>query len=264
MTRHRVTSSLLPVFLVLGLIDLAGQQRNPTFEVASVKRNTSGATAFGQNTQPGGRYAARNTSLMNLILYAYGIWDFQLVGGPDWVKNDRFDIVAKAEIEVPRDQIKLMLQALLEDRFRLSVRKEQREMPIYALVADRSDGRLGRGLLKLSEQLDCKTAFAQPIDGLPRPTRGAVDSSGCGPMSTIADMAKAYVGRVVVDQTQLTGEWHFRLYHAPAVLSPSAPVNSDVPPLPTALREQLGLKLQATRGPVDVFVIQSVQRPTDD
>src|SRR3954469_1886167 len=109
------------------------------FEVASVKQNKSGENNSRINLQPGGRFIATNVALRALIRFAYQLQDFQMVGGPDWQTDDRFDILAKAENEfVPTPPgtvgpIQLMVRALLEDRFKLVVHQEKREMPIYAL-----------------------------------------------------------------------------------------------------------------------------------
>jgi len=122
----------------------------PAFEVASVKPNKAGDKRVSIGMQPGGRFTAAGVTLRMLIGLAYGTPqprpDSQMIGGPDWIGSDRFDIVAKAEGDVvpgPNGQLPLMLRALLADRFKLAVHNESRELPIYALVKSRSDGRLG-------------------------------------------------------------------------------------------------------------------------
>jgi hypothetical protein len=220
MTRHwLVRSSLFGFFACSLTVALSAQQPKPTFEVTSVKRGAppQGRTfSIPNNIGPGGRFTSPYSLLSGLIEFAYDIRDVQLMGGPNWVRTDRFDVVASAGREVSRDDIRLMLQALLADRFRLVVRQERREMPTHALLVDRSDGQL-------------------------------------------------------VDQTGLTGEWFFRFSYAPdpGKLPPSATAGGLAPDpnsatFPTALREQLGLRLQATRGPVDILVIESVQQPTEN
>src|SRR6266487_4622992 len=119
----------------------AAAAANPSFEVASIKPNKSGDPRVSIGIQPGGRFTATNYPLRFLIRNAYQLQDFQLVGGPDWIASERFDIVAKAAGDVPRTPpggppgpLQLMLQSLLADRFKLVAHKEMRELPIYALV----------------------------------------------------------------------------------------------------------------------------------
>ena len=132
-----------------------------SFEVASVKPNKSGETTSFLQPRPGGNFAVGNMTLRGLIMYAYGIQGFQLVGAPDWVATERFDITAKAAADIPPTPIgqtspeALMLRSLLEDRFRLSVHRETRDLPIYALVLARADGRLGPRLRQTTSDF-CK------------------------------------------------------------------------------------------------------------
>ena len=133
----------------------------PKFEVASVRPNTSGDNKASNQILPGGRYNAVNIPPRLLIMNSYGLQEQQLVGAPPWISSERFDIVAKAEGEigppVSRDgpsTMQLMIRSLLEERFKLKVHREPREVPIYSLVLARPDGRLGNGL-KVSA-VDCE------------------------------------------------------------------------------------------------------------
>jgi uncharacterized protein (TIGR03435 family) len=150
--RHVVTRAVL-LLVASGLP--AAQTPAPTerFEVASIRRTTTPFGKMGANQEAGGRFVATNLSLRDLIELAYSVRTFQVLGGPSWLGTDRFDIVAKAYTELPpfssTDDAGLldrMLQALLTERFQLAVRREMREMPIYALVKARSDGRPGEKL----------------------------------------------------------------------------------------------------------------------
>jgi uncharacterized protein (TIGR03435 family) len=239
------------------MVSPAAQGPKPTFEVASVKRSQSVRQDWSQNIQPGGRFIATNVSLVNLIQYAYFIRDYQVDQVPSWVRTERFDVVAKAEREVPQEQVHLMLQSLLEDRFHLVVRRDEREMRISALVLARSDGRLGPNLVKVSGPDDCKAAMAQHREVPP----GAMMSRGCGGVSLVAGMASTRIGATVVDRTGLSGTWDILVYYAPDIQTHA---DTSLPSFVTALTEQLGLKLQPGRGPVGVLVIESVQRPAED
>src|SRR5216684_2631588 len=131
------------------------------FEVASVKANKSGARANMLTGQRGGRFTASNVTLQQLVLNAYQLQSFQLTGGPSWLASERFDVEAKAGVDVPddfqgRNMVQLMLRSLLVERFRLIVHNERRELPVYALVIARSDGRMGPKLVRSG--VDCAAA----------------------------------------------------------------------------------------------------------
>ncbi|MGH9148645.1 MAG: TIGR03435 family protein, partial [Vicinamibacterales bacterium] len=202
---------------------------SPTFEVASVKPNKSGEPFVRIGNQPGGRFTATNVPLRLLIRNAYQIQDFQLIGAPDWVSSDRFDIVAKAEGDVPPaapggppGPIQFMLRALLAERFNLKTHSERRELPIYALILARSDGKLGAQLRPAA--VDCAAVQAgrrggpppappQPGERLPCGIRigpGQL-TGGSMPMSQLATLLAPFVQRVVVDRTGLTGNFDFDL-----------------------------------------------------
>ncbi|RPI54008.1 MAG: TIGR03435 family protein, partial [Acidobacteria bacterium] len=268
----------------------------PKFEVASVRPNTSADTKMTIGAQPGGRFNAVNAPLAMLIRSAYRLQDFQLVGGPEWISTDRFDIVAKAEREFPSpvpggppSAAQMMLRSLLEERFKLVVRRETREMPIYALVRARDSGKLGPELRPST--VDCE-AFgaarrgggpAQPPKAGERPVcsirMGFGELAGGGfPLSSLASSLVGTVQRTVVDKTGLSGNFDFyvrwtpdRLPQRPAGTPADQPfrmngleIDPNGPSIFTALQEQLGLKLDAQRGPVEVLVIDRVERPTPD
>src|SRR5262245_29973253 len=140
-------------FLIASLAAICGSlalgAQAPKFEVASVKPNTSGDGRVMVGMQPGGRLTASNMPLRELVRMAYQLQPFQIVGGPDWIASERFDITAKAEGDVaptspfgPPNPLMLMMRSLLEERFHLKVHTETREMPTYALVLARPDGKL--------------------------------------------------------------------------------------------------------------------------
>jgi uncharacterized protein (TIGR03435 family) len=249
-----------------------------SFEVASVKSNKSGETTSFLQPRPGGNFAVGNMTLRGLIMFAYGIQGFQLVGGPDWVATERFDITAKAAADVPPTPLgqtspeALMLRSLLEDRFRLSAHRETRDLPIYALVLARADGRLGPRLRQTTSD-DCKKLFEAagkagdtpippggPVCGM-RPLGSDELAASALPMNEFARFLNVESGRTVVDRTGLTGVWDFDLKWS----RPNAPnPDPDRPSIFTALQEQLGLRLDATTGPVEVLVIDRVERLIPD
>src|SRR5688572_1629366 len=130
----------------------------PAFEVVSVKANKTGAPG-GSFVMPPGRFTATNIPLKVLITNAYQLSFFQVVGGPDWVSTDRFDISAKAPDGAPPEQTRAMVRTLLRDRFKLAVHMETRDTPIYSLVTARTDGRLGPNLKRST--MDCGPIRAQ-------------------------------------------------------------------------------------------------------
>jgi uncharacterized protein (TIGR03435 family) len=265
------------------------------FEVASIKPNKTGGGQVMIGIQPGGRLNALNVTLRDLIRTAYQVQPFQIVGGPSWITTDRFDIQAKAESDFPVGGPPIpggppgipqqMLQALLRDRFTLATHVETREMPTYDLVLARRDGSLG-GKLKASS-LDC-VALAARGRGAAPPPPGPGGVPGCGmrigpgilsgngvPMPLLANSLSQMVQRIVTDKTGLSGNYEFEVTFTPdgplpgpGTLPPGAPplppINPDAPSIYTAVQEQLGLKLENTRGAVTVLVIDRVEPPTPD
>ena len=251
----------------------------PAFEVASIRRNVSVSDSASVRAQPGGRLTVTNNSLRNIIRNAYNVQNFQIVGGPGWIESDRWDIVAKAADDAPPQQLILMLQRLLADRFKLVVRREMRDTPVYALVLARADGRVGPGLTR--SEVDCAALVAaarerreplpNTINGRPacgtRSTRGRIITTAV----TLADFARnlgPQTGRAVVDRTGLAGTYDIDLTWTPE----PPPPGLETPPPPTgdgaslfaAIQEQLGLKLDAQRAPVDTLVIDSAEPPKED
>ena len=219
-----------------------------------------------------------------MLIYAYDVSDFQIVGGPDWVRERRYDVQAKAEGRPTANEMRLMLRRLLGDRFALKTHVETRDLPRYALVMARTDRRLGPKLrpskydcpaIVAARGPDYKPANFPPQPGDP-PSCGMMVALGGGsqttimegqPLAAIAKMLQPRAGRVVIDKTGLTGTYDVVLETEPAALPPGIPANTFGEPreglsLSTALPEQLGLKLESERGPVDVLVIDSVELPT--
>lgn len=269
----------------------------PAFEVASVKANKTGE-AGGSLVMPPGRFTATNIPLKVLITNAYQLSFFQVVGGPDWIGTDRFDIAAKAPDGAPPEQTRAMVRTLLRDRFKLAVHMETRDTPIYALVKARADDQLGPNLKRST--MDCGPIRAQRAEATaavararggrvavpapPGPNEPVVCQMRVGgrgssaltyragniTMTALANALRPYVGREVVDRTGLTGEFDFDLQFSPPPAT--GPIDAGIPVAPlddaasifTALQEQLGLKLESTRGPVELMVVDSAERPADN
>ena len=267
----------------------------PAFEVASVKPNNSGDGRVLFANQPGGRFTATNVTLKLLIRNAYQLQDFQIVGGPNWINSDRFDIVAKAEDGTPPEtpsldrtgptRVQLMIRALLAERFQLVAHHENRELPIYALVLARSDGKLGQELRR--SDVDCNAMFAargrsgmpppsgppQPGERLPCGIRIGMGNMSIGgaPLSQFANAMANFLGRTVLDKTGLAGNYDANLTWTPDQMPqrpPGAPeppaIDPNGPSIFTAVQEQLGLKLDSQKGPVAVFIIDRAERPKEN
>jgi len=272
----------------------------PQFEVASIKPNKSGDGRVMIGIQPGGRFTATNVPVRLLIRNAYQLQDFQIVGGPDWLSSDRYDVVAKAEDDGQGDPFRpgkpgepgrgqLMLRALLADRFKLTVHDEDSEMPIFALVLARGDGKLGPQLQ--TSTVDCQAMMAggrgrgampppgpaQPGDRVPCGIRMAPGNMvvGGSTLTQFANSIGTFVGRIVVDKTGLTGNYDFNLTWtpdqvanrppgAPDPLINGVPIDPNGPSIFTAVQEQLGLKLDSQKGPVKVLVIDRVDHPVEN
>ena len=203
----------------------------------------------------GSSYRCVNVPLIRVIRLAYApIQEF--VGGPGWIESDRYDIVAKAEGTPTRPQLQLMLRSLLADRFKLVVHKETREKPAYALVLARPDGKLGPALRK--SEVDCSPANR---DKAPKGACGFRAGQGLitSRSATMEMLASELImtGRLVLDRTGLTGAYELDLRWTPDEFETGAA-------LVTALREQLGLKLEAIRAPVEVIVVDKAERPSEN
>jgi len=278
---------------------LAGyaQESQPTrltFDVASIKRTApdAGGSMVGAGR---GQYRAINVPLRVTIASAWNLRDHQIVGAPPWLATDRFDIVAKEpEGTFTDEQRRLMMQALLTDRFKLQAHLETREMPLYNLVLLRKDGRLGRELTPtpvdcaaLRKERAARGAAAGPPGPTPNfnervpcsqraffsPQGATINSSGLT-LDQVATTLGTYADRTVVNKTGLKGEYDLLLKFSPEAggpmgslappLSAAADPASDLAALGTAVQDQLGLKLESARGPVQVLVVQSISPPVED
>ena len=276
----------LTVLVALGVaVVLPAQEKDATFEVASVKANKSGDGNGNMRGVGSDRVVATNMPVRPMITFAYQVAGYQLIGGPGWLTTERYDINAKMEApptsvipfipgSTTPNPMQLALRHLLEDRFKLRTHRETREMDIYALVMARPGGGPGPGLKPTTQ--DCSKAVEAQRPGAPPP--GAPGQPFCGisgspgrvkfgglPASSFATALAGPAGRMVVDRTGMTGSWDFELTFAPENRGPDAPpADPNAPSFFTAIQEQLGLRLESTKGPVDVLVIDSVEKPVED
>jgi uncharacterized protein (TIGR03435 family) len=225
------------------------------FEVASIKPTEETGRSMNLNRAPGGRFTTRNTGLKMLMTFAYDVRPHQISGGASWIDSEGFDIVAKADAADPTiEQFRGMMQKLLADRFQLTFHRETKEMPVYALV-----------LAKNGPKLRVSDKDETTIQG----GRGLVTYQKCS-MAFFAQNLSPRLGRTVLDRTGLKGEFDFTLeatiedeirkrVEAGEASSSSEPVG---PTIFTALQEQLGLKLESTKGPVEILVIDRAQKPS--
>ena len=239
---------------------LLGQR--PAFEVASVKPNNSGADSSSGKTsrRPRGSVTHNNVTLQVLVLQAYDLREFQVVGGPAWTYQDKFDVEAKAPA-IPDPDLHAMMQSLLEEHFQLKVHRETRALSVFLLSLAEAGSKL-------------RSSSVGPPGG-PISTRtnagstgGEIVASGVG-IALLADTLTSEVGRPVIDKTGLTGRFDINLKWSPsATLNPRSGFGGlDPPNAPrpsavfTAIREQLGLKLEAGTAAVEMLVIDDARNP---
>lgn len=275
--KPQMLAFLVPLVLVTAAAAVRAQspeRDGPAFEAATVRQNTSGETRRQIEVLPGGRFNAINMTLREILSIAYPVDgkfrdEITLTGGPGWINSDRFDIVAKAEgspqldtnkpgstvTDVDRDaveRVRQMLRRLIAERFTLRLHHEMRQLPIYELVRAKSGDALGPDLRTAAA--DCGRDCGSIRRMGPDKVVGTSVSAG-----SLAHSMSDWVRRTVVDKTGLTGPMDFTLTWAP-----EGATDSTAPSIFTAVQEQLGLKLEPGRGPVDVLVVDSAEKPAPD
>jgi uncharacterized protein (TIGR03435 family) len=253
---RRTGLGLLTLVLLSSQPSVSAQQ---SFEVASIKRSKTDRPSDYIQLPPG-RLSARNVRPRALILFAFGLHGgFDVAGEPPWIATERFDIEARSENAATPGQVRVMLQSLLAERFSLTFHREKRDIDGFALRQQRI-GVLGPNLMP--SEVDCSRNRS-----MPRCRGGSIGPDGSGarlrlygtPLHAILREIVRDVQAPVVDNTGLTGPFDIELRWSPE-FAPSG----DLPGMPTALREQLGLTLERQRVPVDVFVIDRIERPSPD
>jgi uncharacterized protein (TIGR03435 family) len=295
MRRHLFASAavcLLPAAL------LAQTDPRPAFDVVSIKPNRTNQGIPLVVFQPGGRMIAANVTIRQVILVAYGIESLQLIDAPDWTVGERFAIEARTSDATPTSIIRLMLRSMLADRLNFVAHSERRELPIAALTMARADKRPGPKLVPSGPQC----APLRPPEGIPipppppPPPPGAANAPPiriilekdeplgrrCGAMVAPGWMSARSITmeeftrqlspvlrRPVINETGLAGQFDYDIIFSPeglggALVGPPPASVSDAPSLETALRDDLGLRLESRRGPVDVLVVDRIERPTEN
>jgi uncharacterized protein (TIGR03435 family) len=269
---------------------LLGQAQAPSFEVASVKPNDATPTLStgGRGIGPEG-FDATWRPLQSIVSLAYGVTPSRITGWPEWTRTARYDIRAKTGKPSTRDDVLAILRTLLAERFSLNAHREMREMDIYALVVGKPDGSTGPQLQQVLVDCESKKLLEGSAPGLfPPDFRPACGSSlqtlrmVSGPsivtstraawtMEQLARSLDGDVGRPVIDRTGLAGTFDIELRYVrelpPGPFFAPQPQSAQPPDgvsLRDALKQQTGLDLRSERGPVELLVIDSIERPTPD
>jgi uncharacterized protein (TIGR03435 family) len=273
----------ISVLILVSVFSANAQQ----FEVTSIKQNKLDSNRVNMDLQPGGRFVASNVSLQVLISVAYGEsgplppnrvkWNETWIGGMQgagYASADRFDVEAKAGRDLTQQELAIALRGLLADRFKLVVHRESKALPVYALVMDRADRRLGPRMTR--SEIDC-------TDQREYTAKNADGTSKCGFQSrpghakgrhTIAVLTRLFTNatvdhRPVEDRTGLNGTFEFEMDWTPDVPVPAdapagPPVDPNGPSIFTAAREQLGLKLEPSTQAIDILVVDHAERPSEN
>ncbi|HLK22879.1 MAG TPA: M56 family metallopeptidase [Bryobacteraceae bacterium] len=263
----------------------SGSAKPLTFEVASIKPSGDDSHRIGIQFIPGGGMRTTGTTVKFLIGFAYDVRDFQVSGGPGWISSARYDITAKSErtesdggpddmrnmtdeqMKTNAEKMRERVRALLADRFQLTIHRETKESQIYALVLDKNGSKLKPSEVQEGGQRN----------RMMRMGRGDLNAEGVG-LAMLTNALSNVLGRPVLDHTGLTGNFDFKLQWTPdpgqfgGVPPGPPPPGVDAPPPPdpngpslfTAVQEQLGLRLESQKGPVDLIVIDKVEKPSEN
>ena len=239
---------VVAAFVTAGIPAASAQGNAPVFDVAAIHASRSFDPSKGLIDYSGTQLRATSVSLTALLKFAYQVRDHQIVGGPGWIKSATFDIDAgpihAGAHGLSRTQ--RMLQSMLADRFALRLHRETRLQSIYRLVVSKAGSKM--------------KAEDASVSGRFRPGRGSIDATAI-PVSTLVTLLINEVGRTVTDETKLAGHYSFQLRFTSGL---AAQPDSSDPSLFTALEEQLGLRLEPARGPVEMLVIDHVEKPSEN
>jgi bla regulator protein blaR1 len=271
----------IPMLAILGFTQAQTvTTARPEFAVTSVKPNKTGCCVVGGVGNGGG--GGRDVTLKFLLAFAYRLQQFQISGGPKWMDSDRFDVEGKADDpKASFDQLRLMLQSLLEDRFKLKLHRETKESRVYALVVGKGGPKIKLSSDQLSPDVN---GPAPPGAG---PNRGAIRGGegilvgNAVTLSWFAASLSPRVNRLIIDKTNLAGRFDIRLRWAPGpaelpfdsagnkiprtiidMNGVTVGPDSSGPSIFSAIQEQLGLKLESAKAPVEVLVIDHAEKPS--
>ena len=237
-------------YLTLALLSVALnlQGQSPAFEVASIKPNTSGSGNYGDDGSRG-RWTARNVTTEYVLQKAFGIKDFQIFGAPGWLGTDRFDIAATTgtSTDMTDQELKPYLESMLTSRFQLKYHREIKELPVYSLVA-----------AKGGPKLTVSSGEGGPHTNVTLRPKSSINATKAS-MVKLSSVLGGMLDRIVIDNTGLKAEYDIKLQWDPT------PTGDSVEPsLFAAIQEQLGLKLESTKGPVETIVIDSIEKPAEN
>lgn len=268
----------------------------PVFEVASIKVDKSGdgihMMSRIMNSPNDGRFYATNVTLKMLLRAAYGIQDSQISDAPSWIDSERYDVEAKADSSVNDELRKLspdqakaikqrMIQALLADRFKLALSRTTKELPVYALVIAKNGPKLqqSKETSPSPEEPNApKTPGSFKGGHMMRMGNGELNAQQV-PMAFLVQFLAQELGKPIIDKTGLAGSYNFTLQWTPEEGHDRMPggmpggrpgpenatqPEPSGPSIFTAVQEQLGLKLESQKGPVEVLAIQHVERPSEN
>lgn len=267
--------------------DRAGGAELPAFEVASIKVDSSGGVSGGFLSPDPSHFQAINVPAKNLVTYAYSIKDLHVSGGPNWIRSIHYDIEAKvddAELtkmkgmtrDQARDEIRLMLRSLLAERFNLRLTRSTKDEPEFALVVAKGGPKLTPTAWIAPDPDAPKSAM--PPEKSPHLVIGAGQISAVDqPMSALADVLMfmpEFGGKLLIDKTGIKGNYDFTVQFSSEEMKqriaaaapglPLPPTDDSAPSIFTALEEQLGLRVEPTHGPVDVYTIDHIEQPTEN
>ena len=242
--------------ILLGAVPYFARTQLLVFDAATVKPNNS-ASGSSSTESTNGLLRITNQTLLRMIQYAYNVRDFQISGGPAWVRSDRYDVTAKPDGSVRDQQMKEMLQALLAERFQLQFHRQTQEGPIYALL-------IGKNGPKLQPAPESDNSGISSNSTAVRTTMKGTHVT----MDELAASLGNRVGRPVIDKTGLSGKFDFELsWVADLTLATGTPdPGADVsgPSIFTDLQEQLGLRLDSQKGPIEMFLIDRAEKPAEN
>jgi len=248
-----------------------------SFDVVSVKVDTS-QTRTPMTWQPGGHFVG-SVPVLSFVSIGYLVPVYRIEGLPTWARTQRFLVNAKAKQQPEIEERPAYYRGLLVEHFHFASHVERREMDVYTLTVARTDGKLGPGLRR--SDVNCDQAIAEarkrnlsgerpgpPAPGV-RPACGAIGglaqmTAGAAELAPLVNMLAGALGKPVVDKTGLTGRFDIDFRAAPPTGVADGSALATLPPISTALEDQLGLKMQTGRGPVDVLVVDRLEMPTDN
>jgi uncharacterized protein (TIGR03435 family) len=264
--------------LAPAILNAQSPEEHPRIEVATVKLNTSGV-GRGMSMNPG-RFTIRNSSVRTLLLYAYKVQAYAISDGPGWIDSDHYDIEAKVEGQLTGAAALNLVRTILEDRFHLKVHRETKDGPVYFLTVATNGPKLKPATCAV---IDPAYKPAPPAPGESRPDRCGTNRSRTNGTSRTLDILGVKIDepdmaiatfpgltfyfasileRRVIDKTGLTGRFDINLEYTPASTEIASPAESAAPSLFAAVQEQIGLKLESGKGPVELLVVDHLEKPS--